>query len=139
MHKHTHAIIMIKNKENKFLQYFDNRWNSYLFINVKLTSDDDQEKIHQIKKDLINKLNIKENAISINLEFDKIHSKYSESAKKEKEYHHYFYNVTIKNLFENDSEVKNIEYKWFSIEELENDKRIMEVNSDIIRMIKEHN
>jgi len=30
MHKHTHAIIIIKNNENKYLQYFDKRWNSYL-------------------------------------------------------------------------------------------------------------
>lgn len=139
MHKSTHAIIIIKNKEDKYLQYFDKRWNSYLFPNIKLSSDNDQEKTLQIKKDLINKLNIKENTISIKLEFDKIHSKYSESAKKEKEYHHYFYNVTIKNLFENDSEVNDTEYKWFSIEELENDKRIMEANSDIINMIKNLN
>lgn len=143
MHKHTHAIIMIKNEEEKYLQYYDNRWNSYLFINVKLTSDNGKEKITQIKKDLVGKLNVNEEDITIKLEFDRIHSKYSESAKKEKEYHHYFYKVNIEGLSNNNSSsniiINDIEYKWFSMKELENDKRIMEINSDIVNMIKDIN
>ena len=31
-----HAIIIIKNKENKYLQYYDERWQSYLFLNCKI-------------------------------------------------------------------------------------------------------
>ena len=30
-----HAIIVIKNN-NKYLQYYDLRWDSYLFLNCKL-------------------------------------------------------------------------------------------------------
>ena len=30
----AHAIIVIKNKE--CLQYYDNKWDSYLFLNCKL-------------------------------------------------------------------------------------------------------
>lgn len=30
-----HAIMVIKNNKNEYLQYFDNKWNSYLFLNCK--------------------------------------------------------------------------------------------------------
>ena len=30
-----HAIIVIKNENSKYLQYFDEGWNSYLFLNCK--------------------------------------------------------------------------------------------------------
>ena len=31
-----HAIIIIKNEENRYLQYYENRWESYLFPNCKI-------------------------------------------------------------------------------------------------------
>ena len=31
-----HAIIVIKNEKNEYLQYYDKRWNSYLFLNCKM-------------------------------------------------------------------------------------------------------
>ena len=33
-----HAIIIIKNKD-KYLQYYDERWDSYLFPNMKLKEE----------------------------------------------------------------------------------------------------
>ena len=27
--------MVIKNNKNEYLQYFDNKWNSYLFLNCK--------------------------------------------------------------------------------------------------------
>ena len=32
--EHVHSIIIIK-KDNKFLNYFDDRWRMYLFPNIK--------------------------------------------------------------------------------------------------------
>lgn len=32
----THAIIIIKNENDEYLQCYDERWNSYLFLNCKL-------------------------------------------------------------------------------------------------------
>lgn len=34
-----HAIIIIKNDEGDFLQYFDDIWNSYLFLNCKISDE----------------------------------------------------------------------------------------------------
>lgn len=76
-----HAIIIIKNNNNEYLQYYDNIWKSFLFLNCKLF--DDKENENNIKKLLEEKL--KRNKIErIKFLGNKIHKKYSESAKKKK-------------------------------------------------------
>lgn len=133
-----HAIIIIKNENNEYLQYFDERWNSYLFLNCKMENKDD---IDSIFKQVLNKLNISSNNIKMFFIGEKTHKKFSESDKVEKEYTHYFYKTDL--LFQSDMyrknefELLNIKYKWFSYKQLKNDERIQLVNSDIINYIKE--
>lgn len=122
-----HAIIIIKNKD-KYLQYYDERWDSYLFPNMKLKKQfTDIDIIEYVENNLNKKV--------IDCTFIKniIHSKYSISHKEVREYNHYFYLVNIDNYdFDNT-------YKFFSMDELKNNKRIMEVNSDIVSYIEEMN
>lgn len=131
-----HAIIIIKNSKEEYLQYFDKRWNSYLFLNCKIKDEYDVE---AIKHEVMQKLNIKTKEILYR--FDRIHTKFSESDKINKEYHHYFYDIILENDrgIENTKEFKkdNIDFKWYSYRELLQDNRIQEVNGDIIRFIKE--
>lgn len=48
-----HAIIVIKNEKNKYLQYFDKKWNSYLFLNCKMKNKEDIDSINsELKKSL---------------------------------------------------------------------------------------
>lgn len=133
-----HTIMIIKNNKNEYLNYYDERWNSYLFLNNKVIGEiDDNEQ----RKFVASKLNIPKENIELTLVYEKVHTKFSESAKKNKKYHHYFYDVKIKELppafTEKEFSLNEINYKWFSIKELEEDKRIQEVNSDIVTMIKE--
>lgn len=130
--EHKHTILIIKNKD-KYLQYFDKKWNSYLFLNTKVENSVNEEEIKKHIKKLFNVDNI-----SLEYKFDKVHSKYSPTANKEKTYHHYFYKVNI-NLEDNDFKINDIDYKWFTMDELETDKRIQEINSDIVSFIKENN
>lgn len=122
-----HAIIIIKNKD-KYLQYYDERWDSYLFPNMKLKEEfTDIDIIEYVENNLNKKV--------IDCTFIKniIHSKYSVSHKEVREYNHYFYLVNIDNYdFDNT-------YKFFSMDDLKNNKRIMEVNSDIVSYIEEMN
>lgn len=130
--EHKHTILIMKNKD-KYLQYFDERWNSYLFLNTKVLNEvDENELINYIE----NIFDI--NDVTVEYKFDKIHSKYSPTADKLKTYHHYFYLVNS-SLPEDDFVKDGVKYKWFSMEELENDKRIQEINSDIVGFIKENN
>lgn len=129
-----HAIIVIKNKNNEYLQYFDEVWNSYLFLNCKLDEFSNEHIIDFVSKEL----NIGKESIKCELVGDKVHRKFSESAKLEKEYHHYFYNVVIDSLDEKKVLINN-KYSWFSYDDLMNDERIQKVNSDIVSFIKEFN
>lgn len=130
-----HAIIVVKNSESEYLQYFDERWNSYLFLNCKVK---DEKDINEIQNEITKKLNIC-NA-EILYKFNKLHTKFSESDKIEKEYRHYFYEVNIKEFNEvmNSKEFDNneVKFKWYSYDELLQDKRIQKVNSDVVDFIK---
>jgi len=138
MKEHKHTILIIKNKEKAYLQYYDLRWNSYLFFNTKivdsLEEDDIKEKISQ-------ELHISKDKIEVTILFDKVHSKFSESAQKEKLYHHYFYQISFKEepdfFKKKEFTINETKYKWFKMSELENNQRIQKVNSDIVGFIKE--
>ena len=71
------------------------------------------------------------------------HKKFSEKDKIEKIYTHYFYKVEIKSLNKKlehtEFEINDIKYKWFTYNELYENRRIKEVNSDIVKFIKELN
>ncbi len=134
----NHAIIIIKNRQGEYLQYFDERWKSFLFPNCKLINDNHKELILECLKD---KFNLNFTEIKINYITDKIHEKFSVSDKKIKEYHHYFYQIQyseLPNQYKSKTFINNnIKFAWFSLNKLESDERIQEVNSDIVGFIKE--
>ena len=107
-----HSIIIIK-KENKYLNYFDNRWNMYLFPNLKGNNIDTIKDYYQTD--------------NVKLLFDKVHEKYSFPNKKIKTYHHYFYEVKEK-----------VEGEYFTLEELLTLPNVEKYNSDIISFIEEY-
>lgn len=133
-----HAIIVIKNINNEYLQYFDKRWNSYLFPNCKL---DDQFDAQTIIEYISNLLKIDRTLLDCNFVKEIIHSKYSESAKKMKEYDHFIFSVEIINIpqiaKQKQFSVGDLDYIWYSYNELLDDKRIQEVNSDIVGFIRD--
>ena len=133
----THSIIIIKNEKNEYLQYYDKKWNCYLFLNSKMNNKNDVESIYNKLKQM---LEIEKEDISISFIGEKTHKKFSESAKIEKEYQHYFYKVKLlksKEKFnQKEFECFDIKYKWFSFEEFQKDERIQKVNSDIIQFVK---
>ena len=137
--EHTHSIIIIKNENGEYLQYFDTRWDSYLFPNCKLTNENHKQLINQY---LIQNFNfLTSEKYTIEYVMDKVHTKFSESAKVNKEYHHYFYNIkldNIPNFMQNPTFSANDKtFKWFSLTDLQEDKRIQQVNSDIVSFIKD--
>ena len=130
-----HAIIIIKNNKNEYLQCYELNWKSYLFLNCKVKDENDLEPLKTCIKE---KLGVEPQ--NITYLFNKIHSKYSVKHQKMREYEHYFYLVDIdtKTLeAKKEFELNDNKFKWFRMEELENDSRIQEVNSDIVKFIKE--
>ena len=118
------------------MQYYDNDWKSYLFPNWKIKDSSDLISIKNYLKDYLEINN--ENIIYIGI---KNHNKFSERHQKFKDYAHYFYLIEIKDypeyMKQNNFEFNSNTFKWFSYDELLKDKRIQEVNSDIVEYIKE--
>ncbi len=110
--EHVHSIIIVK-KGNKFLNYFDERWNTYLFLNMKGNN------IEEIKS--------KYKTDDVKFLFDKVHSKYSVPHNENRIYHHYFYEVNI-----------DLDGDYFTLDELLEMDNVKENNIDIINYIKEY-
>ena len=111
--EHVHSIMIIK-KENKYLNYYDDRWKMYLFPNMKGNN--------------IEKIKAKYKTDNVKFLFEKVHEKFSVSNNKIKLYHHYFYEV----------DDADIEGEYFTLEELLKDPKVKENNEDIISFIKEY-
>ena len=107
-----HSIIIIK-KGDKYLNYYDDRWDMYLFPNIKGND------IEEIKK--------KYNTDKVKFLFYMKHDKYSKSHKEMRTYNHYFYEVDA-----------DIPGEYFTLDELLNDPKVKESNSDIISFIKDY-
>ena len=108
----VHSIIIIK-KDDKYLNYFDDRWGMYLFPNIKGHDIEDIKKMY--------------NTEDVKFLFDKVHTKYSVSHNEDRVYHHYFFEVN-----------KDVDGKYFTLDELLEDDKVRENNSDIIGFIKEY-
>ena len=108
----THSIIIIK-INNKYLNYYDERWGMYLFPNIKGNNIEDIKKLY--------------NTEDVDFLFDKVHDKFSVSHNTMRTYHHYFFEVN-----------KDVEGKYFTLDELLELPKVKENNSDIIRFIKDY-
>lgn len=144
MTEHPHSIVLIKDtfneNANRYLVYYDARWKCRLFLNYSTVNSDIGSDETNIRKHLGMELKIEEKNISGVFEFEKVHEKFSVSAQETKCYRHRFYKYAIKffteQLKQNSFEIDGRKYYWMSIAEMENDKRIMEVNNDIVKMVK---
>jgi len=138
MNNHKHAIIILKNKNNELLQYYDNDWKSLLFLNCKLTQDDFKQ---QVIDYIASTLSINAKDINCKLKTNKVHKKFSVTAQKDKIYNHYFFEITINNRYEfmtqKEFNSNNINYSWHSIKDLEKDLNVQNVNADIVTFVKE--
>ena len=74
-----HSIIIIKNDKNEYLQYFDEEWNCYLFLNSKMNSKDDIKSIYN----KLHTLGLKKQDVILSYKGELKHKKYSVSAKKD--------------------------------------------------------
>ena len=107
-------------------------------MNCKMKDKDDVDSIYN---ELKQSLGLNKEEANLSFVDERVHRKFSESAKIEKEYQHYFYKVELlkaldefnKKEFEN----SNKRYKWFSFEELTKDERIQKVNSDIVEYVRQ--
>ena len=116
--EHVHSILIIK-KGNKYLNYYDDRWNMLLFPNIKGNDIEDIKTYIKVKFGI--------ETSNIKLLFDKVHDKYSIPNKEVRTYHHYFYEIN-----------EDIDGDYYELKDLLLDDKVRENNSDIIEYVKEY-
>lgn len=139
-----HSIAVIKDTYNKFsnryLVYDDLRWNCLLFLNYKKVSDRKEEVEKSIKEHISRDLKINIADMEVKEVTSEIQRKRSEPDKVEKNYFHTYYSAEIKEFPEKlkaDSfEIDGRKYYWMTINELEQDKEVIEKNSDVLGVVK---
>lgn len=143
MIQHNHSLVAIRNTfdntTDKFLVYYDERWDCKLFPNYKtVDSDNESSLIDYISADL----GCDKRKISCKYITSRIQEKYSYSHNENRTYHHRLYEISISHFPEkityNDFSINGRHYYWMSIPEMENDTNIMKKNKEVVDFIKEN-
>ena len=104
MKEHPHSIVLIKDtfhsNDNRFLLYYDARWNCRLFLNYATITSDYELDMENIVRHLQMELKVSKNNLDGAFAFEKVHEKYSVSAKENRCYRHRFYQFLIKQFDE---------------------------------------
>ena len=123
---HEFSLVAVQDVQGRFLQIYDDRWESWLFPYTR-TTEDNKANMDRFASDLLQK------DIDTTYVTTAKHCKYSVSDKVYKIYNHKLYKVQIDDIPDS---LPDDKYKWMSIEDLELDEAIMEKNDDIIAFVK---
>lgn len=128
-----------QNHNDRFLLLYDKRWKCYLLPYFS-TSDNEQENQQKAIDFIRTNFSIAADEISIKTLGEKTHTKYSVSNERTKTYKHTFYEIKIHSsnakLIKKSFKIYDKRFKWFSIAEMQNNKRIMSTNSDVIEELR---
>ena len=123
---HEFSLLAVQDVQGRYLQIYDDRWESWLFPYTRMT-EDNKANVDSFASELLHK------DIDTTYVTTAKHCKYSVSDKIYKIYNHKLYKVQIDDIPDS---LPDDKYKWMSIEDLESDEAIMEKNDDIIAFVK---
>ena len=139
--QHNHSLVAIRDtfeKSNRFLVYYDERWDCKLFLNYKTVEQNNEDAIvDRISADL----GVDRRKLSCHYVTSRVQEKYSVSHKENRIYNHRLYEVSLSKYPEktktDDFVVNGIHYYWMSVEEMEQDDNIMQKNREVVDFVKE--
>lgn len=137
---HPFSIVAIKDTfnqyPNKFLLYYDERWDCKFFFSYRTVDDD----IKNIISRLSNELKISRDSISAEFVTEEIYKKHSVSDNIDKVYDHkiYFANIAqfTDELKATSFTIDGKKFFWMTIQEMERDPDIQEKNLDVVNLVK---
>lgn len=131
---HDFSLFVIKNSHAQYLLKKDSRWKTYLFPYKRTSVNDDSDDAVLFLKEA---MNISSAAIISKKETDI--TKRSVSQNISKTYHHIFYQISAENIPVSKSfKINGCTYKWYSIDDMKNDKKIMLNNSETVEFIEKN-
>lgn len=132
---HDFSLVAVKRKDGKFLQKYDEDWKCWLFPYYRTTDNNKADIEKQVEKELDIKCDISYITVAE-------HCKYSVKDEVYKRYKHKLYKVDLmdipEHMIESKFELSTIRYKWMAIEEMEDNKEIMDKNDDIVAFVKKN-
>ena len=139
---HRFSLVAIKDTfnefPNRFLVYYEESWRCWFFFSFPTVKLYNEESVTQR---LSNKLKIGTDSISLTRICGRIQPKHSRKDDVNKVYQHTLYYAEISNfpsnLREDEFTIDGIDYKWMTLEEMENDPVIREINGDVVTFVKE--
>ena len=130
---HEFSLLAIVDSNGRYLQMFDDRWNSWLFPYARST-DNNKADMDKFASKLLSKQVVTEYVTCSK------HCKYSVSDNVYKIYNHKLYKLLLNNIpekmKEQTFEIDGIKCRWMSIQEMEKDERIMDVNEEVVAFVK---
>ena len=130
---HEFSLVAISRADDRFLQVYDQRWDSWLFPYFR-SADDNRVNVDKEVSNLLH-MDVETSYVA-----HANHCKYSNSDDVYKIYNHKLYKLALDPIPESmqadEFELDGKEYKWLSISEMEDDSDIMEVNDDVVAFVK---
>ena len=130
---HDFSLLAIKNPDGKYLQIYDDRWKTWLFPYIRST-EDNKANVDKYTSNLLNKEVTTEYVSAAK------HCKYSVSDDVYKIFNHKLYRLLPdflpENIPDNAFTIGEYSCKWMSLEDMEKDERIMEVNEEVIAFVR---
>ena len=140
---HPFSIIAIKDTfneyPNRFLLYYDERWDCKLFINYRTKPSDEENEIN-IRERLSHELKIAPSKIVVTKRCERIQRKFSFSDQIEKCYEHTIYQVSIPfsdKLRQDKFVIDGKKYYWMTIADMQMDTSIQNKNLDVVGYVNE--
>lgn len=136
---HNFSLLMLKDNSGLFpasyILNYEKRWKCFLFPFIRTNINDDKKSVENYLKEVF---------LIDDFEIEKIKeqdlTKYSVSANFEKTYHHTFYlisfNATKSKLNKRSFYLNRQKYKWFTISEMKQNKRIKDFNSETVNFVE---
>lgn len=129
---HNFSLVILKNSNGRFLLKWDRRWKTYLFPYIRTKENDLDSVQNFIKTD------IGFEPLELLKKTEADFTKTSVSANMMKTYHHTFYQFSFNCETEKAKfKFNGTKYRWLSIDEMKQDKNILEKNSENIRFVEE--
>lgn len=142
---HNFSLILLKDRSgnfpNRYLMKKDKRWNCYLFPYLRTLNEKDRD-YESVLHFLEDTLRISNHSYEFTETKEADFTKASVSSNMTKTYHHTFYQflcdiasnpqLNKKNAIHIDGQT----YKWLSIDDMKNDRRMMEYNRDNITYVE---
>ena len=131
---HDFSLFVIRNNHAQYLLKKDSRWKTFLFPYKRTKETDDTDDAVVFLRETLNI-----HAVGIINKKETDITKRSVSQNISKTYHHTFYQISSDNIPDSKSfKINGCTYKWYSIDDMKNDKRIMLNNSETVEFVEKN-